>query len=190
MGRFLAAPLPVALVGQRHADLAVGAVFHGDDDERVAAVGGLGDEHQDPDHQHAEEDAAHAERPLVAVELDDLARDQGAAADAREQKQVPDGDAGRALVHEVDIRDGALDEDLVGGHADARDDTAGEERVVIGHACAPDAGGEHDENGQDVHGPASDDLGQRVRHEEAQADGQDQPGGRLRQNLDRDVQVL
>ena len=160
----------------------------GDHNDGVAAVRRLRHEEDDGEHEDAEEDGANTERPAVPVVLDDVAADERAARDAGEQEEVPDSDARRALVDEVEVADGALDQDLVGRHADAADDAAGEEGVVLRRRGAPDAAHKHDDDGEDVDGPLAPELGQRVEDEEREADHEDQPRRRLRQRLDRDVE--
>lgn len=149
----------------------------------------LGDQEDDAEHEHPEEDGAHAKGPPVAIELDNISRDERAARDAGEEEQVPDGDARGALVDKVQVADGALNEDLVRRHAEAADDPAREEGPVAGDGGAPDAAREHDADGGEVDGPPADDLGERVREEQRQPDGEDDPRRELREGLDRDAQL-
>lgn len=158
-------------------------------DDVGADVRRLGHAEEDAEAEDAEEDGAHPEGPVVAQVLDDVARDEARAGDAAEQEEVPRRQAGGALVHEVEVGDGGLDEDLVGGHAEGADDAGAEEAAVaLGHA-APDGDDEHDERGEDVDGPLAVDLGERVHEEDADAEGEDEPGGGLREHLDGDAQL-
>ena len=80
-----------------------GRGFSRDDDDGVAAVGCLRHEEDDGEHEDAEEDGANAEGPAVAVVLDDVAGNEGAAGDAGQEEEVPDGDASGAFVDEVEV---------------------------------------------------------------------------------------
>lgn len=117
------------------------------------------DQEYHPQHQDPKEDGTNAERPPIAIILDDVARHQRPSRYPRQQKQIPHRDAGRSFMDEVQIPDRALHEDFVGGHPNPGDDPRGEKAIVFRGGGAPDGGREHDRDGDDVDGAFAVDLG-------------------------------
>lgn len=172
-----ALPMQVVLVSHPEmCPLFTGPVPCDNRNQPIPPICRLGHEEHHSHHQDPKEDGTDPKRPAIPIQLNNVASDQRTAADPRQQEQVPHRDPRSALVHEVHVPDGALDQDLVRRHPHARHDAAGEEGRVGRHRGAPGAGGEHDADGEDVHGAAADHLGERVGDEEGEADGQDQPG--------------
>ena len=88
-------------LGVRAADTFVVGVGGWHDNHSVATEGGFGNEEYDREHENAEEYSANAEGPAVTVEFDNVPGNESAAADAGEQKEVPDCDSSSPFVDEV-----------------------------------------------------------------------------------------
>lgn len=67
----------------------------------VPAICCLRNEENDANHEYSEENSAHPEGPAVTVQLNDVSSYQGAAADTREEEQIPHCDSCRPLMDEI-----------------------------------------------------------------------------------------
>ncbi len=169
--------------------LAILGTTRSNNSHRIPSVRRLRHEEENRQHQHPKEHRTHPKRPLISLPLNNIPRHEGPPADTGQQKQIPHRNPRRPLMHKVHIPNRALHQHLIRRHANARHNPAPEERVILVHRRAPHARNEHDDDGGEVDRAAADDFRERVADEEAQADGQDQPGGGLGQSVDRDVEI-
>lgn len=161
----------------------------------VPLIRRLGAEEHERRQAQGAEDGDQVERPPPLQLMGDLAHDDGREEGPAKHRQVRERHSAAALVDEVQVAHGGIDQSLVRGTADALDDAGPEKAgvvLLVAHDAAPGARGDQDDHAEDKgmpfapHAAGGHEEGTRKAGSEQEVARQDGDVGEVMGHVQRD----